>query len=193
MHRPPRRHFIRSLSLGMGAGVAAGVGSLLPGLAQGSALAAPDVTDAGPRALSFTHLHTGERLELEYFSAGAYQPEALRAVNQLLRDFRNGAVAEIDPALLDQLHALARLTGSRAPFQVISAYRSPATNAALHARSSGVASGSLHMQGQAIDIRLADVRLNHLRDAALSLRAGGVGYYPGSDFVHVDTGRVRRW
>jgi uncharacterized protein YcbK (DUF882 family) len=146
-----------------------------------------------PRVLSFSHLHTGERLELEYFSAGAYLPDALGALNHLLRDFRTGDVGAIDPALLDLLHTLRERTGTRQPFQIISGYRSPATNQMLHERSSGVATKSLHMSGQAIDIRLADVPLVRLRDTALATRAGGVGFYPGSDFVHVDTGRVRAW
>jgi len=99
----------------------------------------------------------------------------------------------MDPALLDLLHALRTHTGSRKPYQIISGYRSPATNRMLHERSSGVATKSLHMSGQAIDIRVADVPLAQLRNAALSLQRGGVGFYPGSDFVHVDTGRVRAW
>ncbi len=147
----------------------------------------------GARSLRLRHLHTGEQLSLEYFSGGRYLPQALDAANHLLRDFRSGEVAPMDPALFDLLHELAALTGTRRPFEVISAYRSPATNAALRARSHGVAGGSLHMQGKAIDVRLADVPLAALRDAALSLRRGGVGYYPASRFVHVDTGRVRRW
>ena len=122
-----------------------------------------------------------------------YVPAALGALNHLLRDFRNDAEHAIDPGLFDQLHALAAVTKSQAPFQIISGYRSPATNAMLHKLSGGVASQSLHLSGQAIDIRLADIPLADLREAALSLRAGGVGFYPGSNFVHVDTGRVRRW
>lgn len=147
----------------------------------------------GTRALRFSHTHTGERLAIEYFSGGAYLPEALKAVSHLLRDFRTGDVHEIDAALLDLLHRVATLTGSSRPFQVISGYRSPATNAMLRHKSEGVASGSLHMKGQAIDIRIADVPLAKLRAAALNARRGGVGYYPSSDFVHVDTGRVRTW
>lgn len=148
---------------------------------------------AEPRVLTFNHLHTGERLEIEYFSAGSYQPDALVEVNRLLRDFRTGDVGTMDPALLDLLHALRVRTGSRKPYEIISGYRSPATNRMLHERSSGVATKSLHMSGQAIDIRVADVPLGDLRQAALSLQRGGVGYYPGSNFVHVDTGRVRAW
>lgn len=148
---------------------------------------------AEPRALAFSHLHTGERLEVEYFSGGSYLPDALGAVNRVLRDFRSGDVGIIDPALLDLLHALRAQTRSERPFEIISGYRSPATNRMLHERSSGVATKSLHMSGQAIDIRLADVPLASLRNAALSLGRGGVGFYPGSNFVHVDTGRVRAW
>ncbi len=145
------------------------------------------------RALSFDNLHTSEKLVVEYFERGSYRPDAVAAVNHLLRDFRTGDVGTMDTALLDLLHRLAALTSSKRAFQVISGYRSPRTNEALHRRSNGVASGSLHMRGQAIDIRLPDVPLATLRDAALALRSGGVGYYAASNFVHVDTGRVRSW
>lgn len=145
------------------------------------------------RTLRFTHTHTGERLAIEYFSAGTYVPDALATVDHFLRDFRTGDVHEIDPGLLDLLHGLAQATETSKPFQVISGYRSPATNEMLRHRSEGVAAGSLHMKGQAIDIRLADVALPKLRQAALEARRGGVGFYPASDFVHVDTGRVRTW
>lgn len=172
MMRFNRRRFIAALAA-------------VPGLAS--------ARGTGPRVLDFAHLHTGERLEIEYFSGGAYLPDALGAVNHLLRDFRTGDIGLIDPALLDLLHALRERTGTQRPFQIISGYRSPATNQMLHERSGGVATKSLHMSGQAIDIRLADVPLARLRDTALLLRGGGVGFYPGSDFVHVDTGRVRAW
>ena len=148
---------------------------------------------ATDRALRFDNLHTGERLAVEYFSRGEYLPDALAEVNHLLRDFRTGDVHTIDPSLLDVLYDVRRATGSSQPFQVISGYRSPLTNAALRRRSEGVAAGSLHMKGQAIDIRLADVPLRQLHASAQGLRAGGVGYYPASNFVHVDTGRVRYW
>jgi uncharacterized protein YcbK (DUF882 family) len=148
---------------------------------------------APTRGLSFVHTHTSERLAIEYCRGGQYVPEALSALSQLLRDFRTGEVLPIDPNLFDLLHQLWDRAGGDRPYQIISGYRSPATNAALRERSSGVASGSLHMVGRAIDIRVADVPLARLRDVALDLRLGGVGYYPGSNFVHVDTGRVRRW
>lgn len=148
---------------------------------------------APARELRFEHLHTGERLAVAYFDGGGYVAQGLAAVNRLLRDFRTGDVAPIDPALLDVLHALAGATGSTQPFQVISAYRSPATNESLRRRSDGVAAGSLHLSGRAIDVRLGGVALADLRAAALALRRGGVGFYPRSGFVHVDTGRVRAW
>ena len=149
---------------------------------------------SGPtRALRLNNLHTNEKLSVEYFAAGRYLPDALSAVNHLLRDFRSGDVGTIDPALLDLLHRLAATVGSQRAFHVISGYRSPATNETLRHSSSGVASGSLHLRGQAIDIRLADVPLATLRDVARAMRLGGVGYYAASDFVHVDTGRVRSW
>jgi uncharacterized protein YcbK (DUF882 family) len=160
------------------------------------ALAVPELVFAAPatpRVLRFAHLHTAEALEVEYMDGARYLPDALASVNHLLRDFRTGDVHDIDPHLLDLLHGLQGRTGTRRPFEIISGYRSPQTNAMLHSRSGGVASGSLHMQGQAIDIRLGDVPLRALRDAALDLRRGGVGFYPSSNFVHVDTGRVRTW
>jgi uncharacterized protein YcbK (DUF882 family) len=171
----------------------------LGGLALlGGALALPSRVLAGPssrgeRHLSFVHTHTGERFSTTYWGDGAYQDRELVRVEDFLRDFRTGERHPIDPALLDQLHDLAVATGTRAPFQVISGYRSARTNASLRAAGGGQASHSLHMLGQAIDVRLADVSSATIRDAALDLGQGGVGYYRGSDFVHLDTGRVRHW
>jgi len=145
------------------------------------------------RAVALAHTHTGELLDVVYAVGGRYVPEALRRIDRFLRDHYDGAIGRIDPALFDQLHALAQAFGASRPFEVISGYRSPQTNAALRRRSGGVASHSLHMEGRAIDIRLPDVDLADLRDAARAMRAGGVGYYPASQFVHIDTGRVRTW
>ncbi|HSD59720.1 MAG TPA: DUF882 domain-containing protein [Burkholderiales bacterium] len=156
-------------------------------------VATPRARAAVPRSIAFQHTHTGESLSRVYAVGDDYLPDALRAVNHLLRDHRANLIYPIDPALLDQLHSLAAVTGTSQPFQVICGYRSEATNEMLRARSRGVAQHSLHPLGQAIDIRLADIPLPDLRDAALSLKAGGVGYYAGSNFIHVDTGRVRRW
>lgn len=146
-----------------------------------------------PRALAFRHTHTGEALSFDYSPGASLVGEAWKRVVWFLRDFRTGEAHAIDPALLDQLYALAVITRTKAAFQVISGYRSPATNETLRRRGGGVAVHSLHLEGRAIDIRLADTRLDHLRDAAVSLSAGGVGFYPESQFVHIDTGRIRRW
>jgi uncharacterized protein YcbK (DUF882 family) len=128
-----------------------------------------------------------------YYSDGGYLPEALRQINHLLRDFRTEEIHVIDLNLLDTLHDLAASTGSGGVYDVISGYRSPATNAQLRKKSNGVAKRSLHMLGRAIDVRLADVDSKILRDAAIRLKKGGVGYYARSDFVHLDTGRFRTW
>ena len=145
------------------------------------------------RRLQLDNLHTGERLDVAYWENGAYAPDALTAVNHVLRDHRTGESHTIAPTLLDLLTAVSARLETPAHFAVICGYRSPATNALMHEHSSQVASGSLHMQGMAIDIRLPGANTARLRDAAESLGVGGVGYYPGSDFVHVDVGRVRRW
>ena len=146
-----------------------------------------------PRALAFQNLHTGEKLSTVYWADGRYVPEALRHINWLLRDFRTDEIHAIDPALLDLLTDLHAHLETREPFYVISGYRSPQTNAMLASLSDGVAQASFHLQGRAIDVRVPGRRLKHVRAAALALQRGGVGYYPHSDFVHVDTGPVRRW
>jgi uncharacterized protein YcbK (DUF882 family) len=161
-----------------------------------SAIAAPAYAIpriAPRRALAFHHLHTGEALDVTYWAQGHYQPDALHRINRLLRDFRTGDVYPIDRRLLDVLAALHQRLRSRAPFLVVSGYRSPATNAMLASLSEGVATNSLHLDGRAIDVRLPDRPLGTLHSAALGLQAGGVGYYPHSDFVHLDVGPVRRW
>jgi uncharacterized protein YcbK (DUF882 family) len=148
------------------------------------------------RTLSFFHTHTGERLKATYCCDGKYEPDALKAIDVLLRDFRVDKVKEIDPKLLDLLHELSGTLETDRPFHVISGYRAPETNQMLRARGgahTGVASQSLHMVGKAIDLRLPGVKLHDVREAARSLKLGGVGYYPSSNFVHVDTGRVRYW
>lgn len=150
---------------------------------------------SGARSLSFHNLHTGERLAVDYWVEGRYQAQALNAVNSLLRDFRTGEVHVIAPSLLDLLATMRFRLEAQGPIEVISGYRSAATNAMLHAahEHSGVAAKSLHMQGMAVDIRVPGRVLEQVRDAALTVRGGGVGYYPASDFVHVDIGAVRRW
>jgi len=145
------------------------------------------------RSLKFAHTHTGETLSTTYFDNGYYLAPSLERVNLLLRDFRPNEVHSIDPALLDILFDLQAKAHHDGPFEVISAYRSPQTNALLRSRSSAVAEHSMHMEGRAIDIRLRGFPTLQLRNLAVDLHRGGVGFYGASDFVHVDTGRVRTW
>lgn len=159
----------------------------------GASLAGPALADIPERSLSLHNLHTGESLTATYWEAGSYVGDALKALNHVLRDHRTGETHAMSPQLLDLVNVLGRRLETRQPVQIISGYRSPRTNAALHEASSGVATHSLHMEGEAMDIRIPGVELSRLRDAALSLKLGGVGFYPGSDFVHVDVGRVRHW
>lgn len=163
----------------------------MPGLASASLRAG----GAGARTLSFSHTHTGEQLSVAYRVGDRYLSDGLAQLSWLMRDFRSGEMHPMDPALLDTLWQVQRNLGSATPFQIISAYRSPKTNTMLRGRSvhTGVAKNSMHLSGQAIDIRLPGIALADVRDAALDLKRGGVGFYPDSNFVHVDTGRVRRW
>ena len=146
-----------------------------------------------PRALAFRNLHTGEEVDVVYRADGQVDHCALREIDWVLRDFRTGEARPMDQRLLDLLWRLRVTLDTTAPYEVISGYRSPATNAMLARESRGVSRVSLHMKAMAIDVRLPDRPLMALRDAALGLRRGGVGYYPASDFVHVDVGRVRWW
>lgn len=181
----------------LGFGAVAAASALVPSRVFASAtVAAATPSLAMERGLSFVHTHTGERLSTAYCTGGEYLTPALKDINVLLRDFRVNQIKPIDPALLDQLFELNGVLGTDQPFHVISGYRTPETNAMLQERGgahSGVASHSLHMDGKAIDIRVPGIRLEHLRDSAKSLKIGGVGFYPASNFVHVDTGRVRCW
>lgn len=167
------------------------IGATLP-LAARSARAAT----APPRNLMLDHTHTRERIALVYATGEDYVPKALGSLNHFLRDHYSGEVGHMDPQLFDLMHDVKQSLKTRVDlsFQIISGYRAPATNNTLHStRGGGVAKNSLHMQGKAIDIRLPGVPLAELRDAALSLQAGGVGYYPKDQFIHIDTGRVRNW
>ena len=167
----------------MGAGLVGATG--LVGQARSQAAAA--------RRIALSSLHTGEHLEIEYFRDGNYVPEALAAIDVLLRDFRTGDRHAIDPKLMDYLVDVALRLGLDPLFSVISGYRSPQTNARLRERSTGVAQHSLHLEGRAIDVRLAGVDCAGLAAQALGLKRGGVGYYRASDFVHLDTGAFRTW
>jgi uncharacterized protein YcbK (DUF882 family) len=165
------------------------------GLAASAAPSATQnaVANGDTRSLSFFHVHTGETATITYLRGGSYDSSALRDLNQLLRDWRNDQQTRMDPRLFDVLWEVQRAAGSRAPIEVLSAYRSPTTNAMLRRSSRGVAEHSQHTRGKAIDIHIKDVSLSRLRDAGMRLQRGGVGYYPRSNFVHLDTASVRHW
>lgn len=178
VHRQTRRRLLGGLAACWGA-------AALP--------AAPARAATAPRTLSFWHTHTGERLTVTYFEAGCYRAECLTRVNQLLRDFRTGEVHSIDPGVLDILYLLQQQAGHPGDYEVISGFRSARTNELLRRTTEGVAQHSMHLVGRAIDVRLQGYPTRRLHALARSLARGGVGYYPASDFVHVDTGRVRFW
>lgn len=160
----------------------------LAGVSQGK-------LENGERQLSFYHTHTGKRLDVVYSRDGVYIPSALEEINHFLFDFRTGDAAEMDPELLDLIYDVRAELASDATYQVVSAYRSPKTNEMLRGRrtNTGVAKNSQHLLGKAIDVRLEGVKTTKLRDTALAMRRGGVGFYEASDFVHMDTGRPRSW
>jgi uncharacterized protein YcbK (DUF882 family) len=177
-----RRSFLALAALGTAA-------ALMPDIAAASPSPLP-----GVRELSFHNLHTDERVTAVYCEDGEYVPEALEQIDATLRDHRTGEIWPISPVLIDLVFALTVQLRTACPVQVISGYRSPATNALLRSESGGrVAENSLHMSGEAVDLCFEDRSLRQIRDAALALRGGGVGYYPRSNFVHVDIGRLRRW
>jgi len=167
----------------------------LPAISKAADAAAAAAAVAAPneRTLRLYNTHTGESLRTLFWAEGQFIPDALQDINKILRDHRNNKISPIDPALLVLLDKVSAQFGSQHVLHVISGYRSPESNAKLHARSGGVAKRSLHMDGKAIDIRIPGKDLSHLRKAAMGLRGGGVGYYPDSQFVHMDTGRVRYW
>ena len=196
----------RQVLFGFGAAAAAAaIPSVLQSeILQRTPLVAPAMTaPAAPAALSgaladvrrvvLHNLHTGDRFDEVYYEKGSYVPDAMAEAQRVLRDWRNGEEHFMDPKLFDVLHGISEKLETKAPFQIISGYRSPQTNAMMHERSAGVASHSQHMVGKASDIRVDGVELANLHKAALSLQAGGVGFYPVSNFVHVDVARVRTW
>jgi uncharacterized protein YcbK (DUF882 family) len=145
------------------------------------------------RSIAFYHTHTGERLEVVYYSAGHYRKTALDQINHFLRDFRTGDMASVDPATIDIVHAVQQHADHQGEVHIVSAYRSKTTNEMLRRKGTGVARKSQHIEAKAIDFRLPGVDTAAIRDIARALKRGGVGYYRQSDFIHVDSGRVRFW
>jgi uncharacterized protein YcbK (DUF882 family) len=159
--------------------------------AQSPDASAPQVQD---HLLRLYNTHTGERLDIVYRRGNQYIPSALAKLDYFLRDHRTGDVRHFDPRLYDILADLTVSVGHPGgEIDIVCGYRTPSTNESLRAHTSGVAKNSLHIQAEAIDLRIPGVDTLQLRKAALALGRGGVGYYPHSDFIHVDTGRVRQW
>lgn len=179
-HCPSRRRFVKTLAV-----AAPVVAVAMPGLSFAKT--------AEPRRLRLYHTHTAEKLDVVYHEDGVYLPDAMGELNNLLRDHRSDELVDMDRNLLDFLHAAQERLGSSGTYEIISAYRSPATNEMLRRRGAGVAKRSMHLEGKAIDVRLTDARTGDLRQVGIELAGGGVGYYERSNFVHFDTGRVRRW
>jgi len=182
-----RRSFLKTLAV-------AATGFILPSSLILPAEAKVKAKPSGAsRRISLVALNNSDRFDGIYWENGRYLPDAQRKISHLMRDSHNGQIHKIDPHLFDQLWELSRLLNLKEPFQVVCGYRSPTTNALARRRSSGVAKKSLHMSGRAIDIRLAGRSVSTLSRAARSMKAGGVGYYPKSNFIHIDTGAVRTW
>jgi uncharacterized protein YcbK (DUF882 family) len=183
-----RRSFLRNGVLG---GAVLGSGLIMPSCAEAARVLMPS---DGHFSLSLKSQNTGDTFNGVYRVGNRYIPDAFKRINYALRDFRHNEVYPIDPRLLDILFMVRAKTGrNNATFEVLSGYRSPQTNSMLRRAGTGSARNSLHLTGQAIDIRMAGVSSRQLNDIAKSLSAGGVGYYPRSNFLHFDTGRVRHW
>lgn len=176
-----RRGFLKA-----GLFVSAALGFWTPSLAEA---AVPNTA----RVIRMQNQHTGEKFAGEYWYNGRYLPDAFGEIKMLMRDHRTNEQFPIDPRLMDILFVLQNRLRAKVPYNLLSGYRSPATNARLRRMSEGVARNSLHMTGQAIDLRLPGTKTSVVRKAAMDLKAGGVGFYPRSNFVHIDTGRVRHW
>ncbi|WP_028865426.1 YcbK family protein [Psychromonas aquimarina] len=175
-----RRKFLQNSLFVLGA-------AALPSLSFASLI------QGSPRALQMSNIHTGESLHTQYFDGRQYQLSELQKINHLCRDFRQNEAHNMDKTLFDQISAIQQIIGCDNQVQIISGFRSSATNKMLSERSEGVAKKSLHMLGKAIDFRIEGVPLADVRKAALSLKTGGVGYYPKSNFIHIDSGRFRSW
>ncbi|UCD35189.1 MAG: DUF882 domain-containing protein [Nitrospiraceae bacterium] len=169
-----------------------GLLTMAAAFAPAKAIASLKETVPGKK-LALYNAHTEEHLETVFWKNGAYQPEALAKINHLLRDVRSGEETEIHTELLDLLHALQKRLKCQEPFFIVSGYRTPLTNALLRQHKKGVAKNSLHMYGMAADLRLPGYSLRAVRETAITLQMGGVGYYPRSQFIHVDVGEPRYW
>ena len=188
--RSSRRQFLRQ---GVGLGVGLTVATAVSTASAGAFIQAELESGSSDRQLRIFNAHTGEKIELVYFSRGSYIDESLAKINHLMRDHRANEEIAMDLALIDQLAEIQQQVPSSEYVHVLSGYRTPATNAALRKRSSNVAKFSLHMEGRAADIHVPGLTTRELQSIAQGLKAGGVGYYGRSGFVHIDTGKIRHW
>ena len=163
------------------------------GFGMAMTCAGPAAASAAERRIAFTNVHTGETFDDIYRVGDRYLPRAMDRINRVLRDHRNDKIFPMNPGVIDLIYMIRRKAGVNNGFEVFSGYRSPETNRMLRRVSTGVAKNSMHMSGQAIDLKLPGIDLYNLRKIAINLQAGGIGYYPGSGFVHVDTGEFRTW
>ena len=170
-------------------GIAGAIGAALPIIGAKDAYA----SNGGSWGISLHHAHTGEKYSGVYRIGDRYLPAAFEESSYVMRDFRTREVFPMDPHAIDIISMVQKKIDPRQPLEILSGYRSPKTNNMLRNASTGVAKNSFHMYGQAVDIRMPGYKTSYLRNVARSLRAGGVGYYPKSNFVHVDTGNVRSW
>ncbi|WON78219.1 YcbK family protein [Serratia sp. UGAL515B_01] len=169
------------------------LGSAVMGIALLPRPSLASLSTARPRILVLNNLNTGESIKAEFFDGRGYNREELARLNYLFRDYRANKTKTIDPRLFEHLYRLQGLLGTTKPVQLISGYRSIDTNNEMREHKRGVAKKSYHTKGQAMDFHIEGIQLNNIRKAALKMRAGGVGYYPRSNFVHIDTGPVRTW
>ncbi len=179
--------------LGFGALAAGAVAASSVPLKASAAIFGGGTQLDGARKISFRNTHTDETFTGVYRVGDKYLPDAFDQINIVLRDFRSNELFPIDPRVLDIIYTVHQMTQQTEPYEILSGYRCPKTNSSLRSHSEGVAKNSLHMTGQAIDLRLPGYSTKGIQKIALSLRAGGVGYYPKSDFVHMDSGDVRHW
>lgn len=172
-------------------GAAAATSSLI--LPSASLASVPPAFKALSRSIHLINPHTGDNLKAVYWEKGVYYPEPMKDISYMMRDHHSQEMSPIDPRLIDTLHLLQLTLGTQCPFEVVCGYRTPKSNAFIYKHERGVARNSYHIYGRAIDIRMKERTPGQIQRAAWSLQQGGVGYYPKANFVHIDTGGVRRW
>ncbi len=188
-----QKPFTRRAFIGAGAMLAGGAAAVSAIPASAAMLSQKGAEFEGARRISFRNSHTGEIFSGVYRVGDKYLPDAFDKINIVMRDFRSNELFPIDPRVIDIIYTVHQMTRQSEPYEILSGYRCPKTNKGLRSNSEGVAKNSLHMTGQAVDLRLPGFDTKQIRNMAISLKAGGVGYYARSNFVHMDSGDVRTW